>query len=197
LDQQQAAFDASHPDDLMAGRMATEHLLGLGHRRIAFIAAGVLSNEDAHYSVGDRRLGYEQAMRAAGLAPQVLDFPRTPSTWDEFRADTRIPHAVQFLSSAGCPTAVVAYAVDVGMPLLQAAERLNLSLPRDLSLVMFAEGPDLHIGRAVTTVCINIHKTAHEAVRMLLQKIEAPGEFIESRAAQPWFFDGGTTAPPA
>jgi LacI family transcriptional regulator len=190
-------FDASQPDDVLAGRMAAEHLLRLGHRHIAFIAAGVLSNEDVHYSVGDRRLGYEQAMRAAGLAPQVLDFPRTPSTWDGFCADTRIPHAVQLLSGVRRPTAVVAYSVDIGMPLLQAAERLNLSLPGDLSLVVFGEGPDRHIGRAVTTVCIDIRKTAHEAVRMLLQKMEAPGEFIESRAAKPGFFDGNTTAPPA
>lgn len=57
-------------DDLGAGRMATEHLLSLGHRRIAYAACAVdESNPMTHYSEIDRFGGYRQAMVRAGLAP--------------------------------------------------------------------------------------------------------------------------------
>lgn len=60
--------DCVHPDDFNAARMATEHFLKLGHRRIAF--ADYNFGYDAkvlHYSLADRYAGYVQAMQQAGL----------------------------------------------------------------------------------------------------------------------------------
>ena len=62
-------FDAVHPDDLRGGEIATEHLLQLGHTRIAYARAAV--NLKEHYSEIDRRLGYEAAMQSAGLPPLI------------------------------------------------------------------------------------------------------------------------------
>lgn len=188
-------FDAVHPDDLVAGRMATEHLLNFGHQRIAFVASGAFNDAETHYSVRDRRLGYEKAMRTANLSPQVLDFPGMPTEMEEFRADQRVAKAMEILAARNRPTAIIAYGLDIALPILQAAPQLNLRLPQDLSLVMFYEEPNRHIGRPVTTICISIQKVACEAVRMLMQKIETPGKPLKSRAIAPWIFEGNTTGP--
>ena len=62
------------PDNI-GGRRATEHLLGLGHRRIAFLGgrAGMLVHED-------RRAGWAKALEAAGLAADpALAVEATPN----------------------------------------------------------------------------------------------------------------------
>ena len=65
--------DCVHPDDEGAGRLATEHLLALGHRRIAYVDyCHATGQPDQHYSAADRQTGYAAAMRAAGLAPRVI-----------------------------------------------------------------------------------------------------------------------------
>jgi len=67
------AEDAVHPDDLTAGRLATELLLSHGHRRVAFldITDPWAPELGRHYSLADRQRGYERAMRAAKAKPSV------------------------------------------------------------------------------------------------------------------------------
>lgn len=59
-----------------AGAMTTRHLLERGYRNIAFI--GGTAAQDARGA--ERRRGYEDAARAAGLTPRVLDFGQPPIT---------------------------------------------------------------------------------------------------------------------
>jgi LacI family transcriptional regulator len=200
--------DCVHPDDFMGGRIATEHLLGLGHRRIAFVQEGPprqipLFKEEApaesggqHYSVRDRRHGYEQAMHAAGLTPQAVALSGRPWSYDETLDDRRIPDAVAFLSGPERPTAIVAYESSPALPLLYAALSLGLRVPEDLSLVMFHGGLEQNVGIPITTVDTNISRVGREAVRMLLQKIAHPDEPLPRTAVPPRFFAGTTCGPP-
>ncbi|QBY01338.1 LacI family transcriptional regulator [Rhodophyticola sp. CCM32] len=55
-----------HLDDVEAGRMATTHLTDLGHRRIGFIGV----DDRLQFSKG-RKTGWEQGLRAAGIAPDT------------------------------------------------------------------------------------------------------------------------------
>jgi DNA-binding LacI/PurR family transcriptional regulator len=187
--------DAVYPDDLGAGRWAAEHLVSQGHQRVVFLNHGQFAG-DAHFSVFDRRQGYEGVMHAAGLESQSIAVPGALHTLEEIRADERLPFLRNLLSSPDRPTAVVAYSDMVAIPLLQVAAELGLQLPRDLSLVMIADGPSLLIGRPVTTVCSNMASVGHEAVRLLLQKIETPSQPLASHEVSPWFFGGDTTGIP-
>jgi len=187
--------DAVHPDDIHAGRWATEHLIGLGHKRIAFMVSYDMQRTDLHYSVYDRRQSYADVMQKAGLEPQILSLPATPHTLEEIRADQRLQYMIEILSDDSRPTAVVAYTHNIVLPLLQAAAHLGLLLPRDLSVVMFSDGPNRDIGRPVTTVCQRMSEVGHEAVKMLLRKIEDPAQPQPSRALAPWFFQGDTSGP--
>ena len=69
---------AVHTDDVAGGRLATEHLLELGHRRIAFLG-DFEHNYHGFTSSAMRRVGYEEALAAAGSrwTPSSCDEPRT------------------------------------------------------------------------------------------------------------------------
>jgi len=134
-------------------------------------------------------------MREAGLEPHSIGLPHALHTLEEIRADERLPSLRNLLTISQRPTAIVAYSDMIAIPVLQVAAELGLQLPRDLSLVMIGDGPSRLIGRPVTTVCTNIAQVGHEAVRMLLQKIEPPGQPLPSRAVSPWFFEGDTSGP--
>ncbi len=187
--------DAVYPNDVHAGRWATEHLLEQGHRHVAFLYLGKV-HDTVHYSVPDRLRGYEGVMRAAGLEPQGLSLPDAPHLMDDLHTDKRFSFLRELLSSPQRPTAVIAYSDWIAIPLLQVAAELGLQFPRDLSLVMIGDGPSWLIGRPVTTVCSHMTEVGHEAVRLLLQKIEAPSQPLASREVHPWFFGGNTTGIP-
>jgi LacI family transcriptional regulator len=188
--------DAVHPDDLHAGRWATEHLISLGHKRIAFMVSADIQRTDLHYSIYDRRQSYEAAMQEARLQPQILALPKVPHTMDEIRADNRLQLIAGILSSDQRPTAIVAYSSNIVLPVLQVAAQLGLQLPRDLSLVVFADTPSQEIGRPVTTVCLKMSSVGNEAVKMLLRKIQEPSQPQPSLPITPWFFQGNTSGPP-
>src|SRR4028118_814127 len=60
--------DCVYPDDYQGAYKATRHLLGLGHRCIAYVQ----HPHNMHYSARERRRGYEQAMSEANLGSEVF-----------------------------------------------------------------------------------------------------------------------------
>jgi LacI family transcriptional regulator len=193
----QQEYDAVHPDDILAGHMATEHLLKMGHRRITYLDTAWPENDEVHYSRHDRLQGYREAMKTERLEAHSVHLPIMPATIEDVKSDERVDIAAQFLAAESRPTAIVAYALDSALPVLQAAERLGLRVPRDVSLVMCNDDINRHIGRPVTTVVSSMTQMGSQSVRMLLQKIEQPQRNIPSVAIKPWLFEGATCAPPA
>lgn len=115
-------------DDRAVGQLATEHLLHLGHTRIAHLAgAGAAA---APGSVpGTRRRGFLEAMSAAGLdATGVVE------------AEMSLPGGytagLQLLGHpARRPTAVFAASDELAFGLMRAAERLGIAIPGELSVI--------------------------------------------------------------
>lgn len=180
------AHDCVYPDDEQAGRIATEHLLELGHRRIAFVHYGGWS----HYSAPARRDGYAQAMRAAGLEPQLVSGP-------EMSASDRRRTAAQWLRQPDRPTAAVVYGEATLWPLNLAAQiDLRLSVPGDLSLISFSHTTLAHADIQVSTVRLPNESLARRAVDLLLERIEDP-TCTHTPVCLPCRLDvGQTTAPP-
>jgi LacI family transcriptional regulator len=180
--------DCVHPDDLGAGRMATEHLIALGHRMIAYVHYSPADEEPRHYSEVDRQAGYEKAMRSAGLAPRVLrPAPREGEL--DLLGFTR-----PWLSGRDRPTAVVAY----GHPSLvqYAAATMGLRVPDDLSVVCFAERRPDALGSRVTTAIVPAFEMGSEGVEMLIQKLKRPKKALAPRVVPARIGEGATTAPP-
>lgn len=178
--------DCVYFDDEQAGRLATEHLLSLGHRRIAFLHYGGWS----HYSMDARCNGYTQAMRSAGLTPQVVTEP------DMDAADKRRT-AAAWLKSSERPTAAVVYGVATLWPLhLAAMVDVGLKVPRDLSLISFEATPIVHVDTHVTSVHLPNVSLANQAVDLLLDRVADPSRLHPPVVLPCRVEQGDTTAPP-
>ena len=112
-------------DDALAAEELTRLLLGLGHRRIAFVQGNQSASER-------RRAGFERALRAEGLAPDpALVLPGT------FDFESGVAAAHHLLALPQPPSAVFAANDDMALGVFAAAQRQGLSVPRDLSVVGF------------------------------------------------------------
>jgi DNA-binding LacI/PurR family transcriptional regulator len=155
--------DCVYPDALAAGRLATEHLLELGHERIVYFDP--ISQNDlakVHYSTIDRREGYAAAMQARGLTPEHWEML---SPW---RND--LDSATAMFDRAEQPTAVIC-AWQSHLPALSHAAGLRgLRIPQDLSVVVISD-PDVDGPVRMTRVAFDFKHRAEETVRMLMNQI--------------------------
>ena len=186
--------DCVRPDDLGAARDATERLLALGHRRIAYVDLSSTdhASKTCHYSVADRLAGYSAAMEAGGLPRQILAEDRDVLPME------RIGIAGEFLKRPNHPTAIVAYAPYTALPVLLAAATIcGLKVPKDLSIVTFSDVTDDRAGLALSSMLIPTSEIGSMATEMLLQKIASPKSSFAEKAVGFAEGEGDTIAPPA
>jgi len=186
--------DCVYPDDAGAGRMATEHLLALGHRRIAmvdFLHEDGADRAQWHYSVEDRFAGYAAAMRAAGGAA-CRALRKGPET-----ATSRLDCAREWLARADRPTAVITYHPEDAIMLAYLAAQRGIEVPRDLSLVSFSEQAEAALGVPMTIAGIPAVAMGETGVERLMQKIRAPTVASRPVCVPYTRVCGATTAPPA
>ncbi|HEX3358423.1 MAG TPA: LacI family DNA-binding transcriptional regulator [Tepidisphaeraceae bacterium] len=191
--------DCVYPDDFAAAQSATARLIGLGHRRIALlhlISPNIFATnfEQAkpkfHYSVSDRAAGYATAMLDAGLSPIVTHHDRYIDNSEQLDACRAL------LRGENRPTAVVVYS-DRDLSLLMcAASELGLSVPKDLSVLVFYPTDVWSAGKSVSAIQVPTSEMGRRAVAMLMQKIESPNESC-SPVAVPYDARFGETVAPA
>lgn len=176
--------DAVYADEVDAARRATQHLLELGHRRIAYV--GHPESPQRHYSEADRRAGYASAMIDAGLTPCPL--------LEDASADKAALLARTF-AAPDRPTAIVAYSITQATLTLLVAAESGLRCPHDVSLITFS-GQQAHFGRAVTMMRVPDAEVGHAAVRTLLARIALGGESQPSQPVPHTLDPGATCAAP-
>lgn len=187
-------FDCIHPDDVMGGRMAAEFLLRLGHERIAYVDTEEPENQ--HYSKGDRRLGYEQAMMSAGKPPWLYLLPKDWQMSSQPSMDQRVEAARLLLARDDRPTAVIAYELAEAMAVVRAGYVLGLRIPEGLSLVQFHHAIDDRFFLPVHTVSNAMEQVGRNAVDLLLDKIERPEVPLPARVVPMMMLGGATCLPP-
>lgn len=155
-------------DSLGGAVLATEHLLGLGHRRIAFVGGP----PDVYQWSRLREQGFRRAMAAAGApvdeAHVLVDHYGSGRTVDILRA---------LLSGPDRPTAVLtAYDVSA-IAVLEVARDLGLSVPEDLSVVGFGDIPEAaRTEPPLTTVDQSIQEMGASAVRVLAKLLQGSAD---------------------
>ncbi|MFZ7088889.1 LacI family DNA-binding transcriptional regulator [Curtobacterium sp. RRHDQ10] len=161
-----AAIDS---DNVGGARAATEHLIALGHRRIAHIRG----RRDLA-SAELREVGYRQALAAAGI-PFDPDLVRVGDYQTAATADA----ARELLGMPDRPTAVFAANDSSALGVLEVARVLGLRVPEDLSVVGFDDVPSAASSvPPLTTVAQPLHDLGAQAFGMLLgllQGGEVPG----------------------
>lgn len=117
-------------DDVEMARLATEHLIALGHRDVAHIGANSLYEVDFHLPT-NRRAGYEAALEAVGISVDPDLFQAA-----DFSIQGGYTAAKQLLGNPRKrPTAVFAASDEMAIGCLLAARDLGLVVPRDLSVI--------------------------------------------------------------
>lgn len=163
-----AAVDVVRGASTQGAAKLTDHLLQLGHRRIALL------DGPENLSVSkERAAGYRSALEQAGVAadPAMVLFGRfTVESGDEM--------AQALLALTPRPTAFVAANNFIAMGALRALRRAGLRIPGDLSMVVFDDLPDDFSGEPFLTVAAQpASELGRTAAAMLLKRIAGPAAY--------------------
>jgi LacI family transcriptional regulator len=181
-------------DDYGGARDSTQHLLSLGHERIAFL----LGDQPPHHSVTQRTAGYRDAMNGAGLGQQVrivngehgaapaggapLDSIHQALSAKSVGAIDALVRELAGADPATRPTAVIAYTHYLAIRLLQRAWESGLRVPDDLSVTAFTNVfPVEDVIPPLTTVALPTEQMGRTAAEMVLEQIETGGEAPKRR----------------
>ena len=149
-------------DAVGAGRQAAEHLLGLGHRALAFVGPAA----DVH-TFRMRERGFVQALRAAGIALPSRWLRRTSATVGGGREAMRA-----LLADRDRPTAVFCANDLLALGALKGASEAGVRVPDALSIVGC---DDIEMARLVTpeltTVTVPARELGARAARLLLRQL--------------------------
>jgi LacI family transcriptional regulator, galactose operon repressor len=176
-------------DDVGGGRMAAEHLLALGHRRLGFVG-DVPKSGFGFASSRLRRRGMEQALRREGLAIRESDLGLAEHSRPSARAS-----AEAILSQRDRPTAIAAASDTEALGVLEAAAALGLRVPEDVSVIGYddVEAAD-YVG--LTTIRQPLTETGERAARRLLARIEGRDDAPLREVLPVTLVVRRTTAPP-
>lgn len=150
-------------DNYGGARLAVEHLVSLGHRRIAFI-----SGDETIEGVRDRRRAYEDTLDRFGLA-------RDPALMvaGDLSQMTAFEAAARLLQLEKRPTAIFAVNDLSAIGAMAAIREADLRVPSDISVIGFDDIPmSSQVHPALTTVRQPFEKMARSAVNTLLANIE-------------------------
>jgi len=188
VDEPSERFPGVASDALAAGRMAAEHLLGLGHRRFAFIGPAT----DVH-TFRMRERGFVGRLREAGIAIPSERLRRAQPAIAPGQAAMKA-----LLAQRDRATAVFCANDLLGLGALKTCLAAGLSVPRDVSLVGC---DDIELARVVTpeltTVSVPARELGARAARLLLRELDHPDEPRRTHKPLPVrLMVRGTTAAP-
>jgi LacI family transcriptional regulator len=163
-------------NDREAVRIATEYLIEQGHRRIGLVA-GPHGFRSAH----ERRIGFEEALTAAGIT-----LPRSLIADGNYTFESGIIAAERLLDLMPRPTAIFSSNDEMAAGVIHAARQRGLDIPRDLSIIGFDDNPiATHLWPPLTTVRWPIASMARSAA---LKLIAGEGEEKEAGVKEPSMF---------
>jgi DNA-binding LacI/PurR family transcriptional regulator len=151
-------------DDVAVGRTATEHLLALGHRRIAHVGGD--PGQQLNFSApSDRRAGWLSALREAGIEP-----PSAYAEAGDFTPSDGRCAMERMLRLPEPPTAVFAASDEIAFGVLGAAKAAGLAVPGDLS-VIGVDDHELSETLGLTTIAQPVAEQGQLAAQLVLAVI--------------------------
>jgi LacI family transcriptional regulator len=178
-------------DHLLGGQLAAEHLLSLGHRRIAYLG-GASDPRPAN----QRHEGAQLALTAAGLNPDEallhIRVPIHPPTLVEAATGA----VEQILSAVPRPTAIMCLNDTAALGVLHGLAAAGMRVPADISVVGYDDlqfAPRL--APPLTTINQPKYQLGHTAADLLLDETRPDHTHREVRF-QPSLVVRSTTAPP-
>jgi LacI family transcriptional regulator len=161
-------------NDRQVVREATDFLIQQGHRLI-----GLIEGPDGFRSAHERRLGFEDAIKAAGLS-----LPRSLIARGNYTFETGVTAANRLFDLSPRPTAIFASNDEMAAGVVFAARERGIIVPDDLSVIGFDDTPiAAHIWPPLTTVRWPIVSMGRAAARKLVAGIVG-GEAAEPQPSE-------------
>ncbi len=179
-------------DDIDGSRLACEHLIGLGHVRIAY-----LGDASSGRTTRDRLAGYLAVMAEHGL-PALAGYIHEVG---DNSAAQGLRAAEHFLALRPRPTAVICYNDMVALGMLKGLQQAGLEVPEDISItgfdnIMFSD----YTRPPLTTIDQPKRFLGAEAARLMLQQLKlGQGDHNPEKIARKlkgMVLVRGSTAPP-
>ncbi len=155
-------------ENVYSAQTAVQHLLDLGHRRIATITNASLS----YTASVDRLKGYRRA-----LAENGIEYDETLVRYGDFTSLSGYKAMIDLLTLHPTPPSAVFVASDVvALGAMQAARQWGLNIPEDISFVGFDDIPlASYLNPPLTTVRILAGDLGHRAGQILMGLIQNEG----------------------
>lgn len=170
-------------DNFAGTRLATEHLIGLGHKHILHVS-GPATWQDAE----PRVRGYESAMLAAGLTPNVI-----AADW---LIETGYEIGLKLDLDASETTAIVAANDHLALGLMKAFHERSIAVPERVSIVGFDDIPEaVFLDPALTTLRPNFDQLGKLAVGLILGSV-SQSETVGNKSLCPELIIRNSTAAP-
>lgn len=163
---------------------AIRHLVGLGHRGIAYVGGppGTVSTF--------RRAGYETAMRDNGLDERIQFVDGGDAEEDGLRAAAT-------LLRTSLPSGVVAFNDRCALGLIDALIRAGFQVPQAVSVVGFDDSPVSGLPQVdLTTVAQDTRALADNAMTLLVERLDGGRTTRREVVVAPHLVVRGTTGPP-
>lgn len=174
-------------DNVIGGRLAAQHLLGLGHRRFA-VLRGAIGSSDSN----DRILGFSQALGESGItipAENIVPLHEGGQVSPAFES--------MFSDPDSRPTGLFVWSDDDAISATVELRARGLRVPEDVSVVGF-DGTETgqNFQPPLTTVRQPIEKIARSAVDLAIRIASDPGTPTTQLILPPALVIGGTSGPP-
>jgi len=187
----QPRFHSVAFDEQAGAKLAAEHLLSLGHRRIGYLGLG-----NRQRSNRLRLAGYYEALRDAGIVADPAWALVVPEAEIQSRGDNDVGESsCPSLLSSGV-TAVLCYNDRVAIGALEACRHQGLAVPDAISIVGF---DDVELARWVSPALTTIRQPRLEmgcvAMKMVLGLLS--DQPVDNRSLQPQLIVRQSSAPPS
>jgi len=155
-------FDAVNIENFDGGRIATEHLISLGHKKIMHVT-GPLDGYEGQM----RRNGYEEAMSAAKLKSDVIE--------GDWSIESGYKAGLQIAARRERPSAVFTTNDHQALGLIKSLAEQGIAVPADISIVAFDDIPEAaYFSPALTTVRQDFDQLGNLAINRMLAQLREP-----------------------
>lgn len=159
------SVDSVALDDVGAGRLATQHLLARGHRRI-----GLICGPGAEDCTQDRLAGYRVALAEAGISSDeslVME--------GDWSATSGYQALAKLVELDAPPTAIFAQNDRMAVGVLRAARDRGLRVPQDLAVIGVDDMPlASYFDPPLTTLRQDLFAIGRQAAQLVIQAVEQP-----------------------
>ena len=188
-----SALPAVTSDDMLGMQLAVDHLVGLGHRRIAHLAG------PAYFSTGQaRRVGFDRALQTHGLQAAGIVTCGAYSIdagAEGMRELLAMRPAARSVARSGALTAVVAANDLIALGALQVLHAEGIEVPQQISLIGHNDMPLLdQLRPPLTSVRIQHYEMGLRAARLLLAALQGTPEAASTAVLRPELMVRGSTA---